>query len=318
MKTLPVACFMFFLILIQHQSVAQQNPKTNSGKLKKNQATTQPTGTNNTTTPKTYTNTQRDSIFKNYSSGQNNASSSRSSDSTQQKDLSNSFNERATNSGFITINGLIGLSSGAFRTLTGGDWSYGFGVSGYYNLTKGNSIANLFVGCGFDYMIFGSQKREWSQNDPYNSAIKIDVTEKASVNALGFFAASRLELFRGSIVPFIEAAAGFRGFWGNQTITTTTALKSGYTATNFTPTTSEVSQNLGGDMVWIYGYGGGVKLGSEHVKLELKLMYMKGATANYIDPESLTYNSISQKLSFNTLKTETNLLIPQLGLCLIF
>ena len=58
---------------------------------------------------------------------------------------------------------------------------------------------------------------------------------------------------------------------------------------------------------------GGVRIGRGALKVEIKVMYMKGSTGRYIDKQSIRFDSNSN-FTYSTKTSTTDMLLPQISL----
>jgi hypothetical protein len=217
---------------------------------------------------------------------------------------------------------IVGLSSGEFKEASNNNWGIGFDIHCMYNFMgtddKDKSPVNVYLGGEFQYLYFGGKNHSVTYDDPYPyNAITNEATTSVNSNVYSLMMVSRIEFFTGPIVPFIEGAIGGRLFNGNEKVTVDRTQKPGSTlpsGVTFTPTSNTISNASQGNFVGTYGYGGGLRFTTGVISIEAKLMYMMGTTGKYIDNESIEYNQSTNKYSYQTKSSTTDMLLPQLSI----
>jgi hypothetical protein len=261
-----------------------------------------------------------DSIYGN--KGINDASQGGSSGNPADVSSTPSRGNSDDNSGLLHLGLAVGVSQNEFRTVSNGATGIGLGITGMYNFmgTSGEDkhAVNIYLGGTFQYLYFGGQSNYTTYDDAYYSYIQDKVTTKVSLNAYTLLLAGRLSFFNGPVVPFLEGVAGGSVFDGVQKITFETQLKPGYYSSTFKPSSSQISHTLASSMVGNYGYGGGLVLGRNAVRVELKVLYVRGTQATYVDNSSIKIDPASSNVQYTTKTSTTDMIIPQAGVTIIF
>lgn len=326
MKNLILSSLFLSVFILSAAGLKAQNPKTNAGKVGNT-----PPGFPQQTNPAQSTPrpSQPNNSNLNSTDMQNVPKSNDSivSDSyTGQKDPKGSLKASNGNKGLLSIGFLIGASQGKFKEVSNDDWGYGLGITGLYNF-MGNEkeekpIVNVHMGLSFEFMYFGGKDHSTSYDDPYPyNAITNRITTSVSSNSYSLIFITRTEFFTGPIIPFVELAAGGRVFSGTESVNIDRSQKSGSTLPSgitFTPTSSGDSKNLENALTAAYGMGGGLRIGTNAIKMELKLMYMYGTTARYIDSETVKINQYNNQVSYDTKTSTTDMFMPQIGVSFNF
>lgn len=227
---------------------------------------------------------------------------------------------RATGNAMLNIGAIAGIPQGQFATNTNGDWNWGVDVSLLINLGQKRSKRewaenplNIYMGGGFQYLYNGGKTDTYSYNDQFTETT---IRSKVNNNMWGIGFVTRAEFFTGVVKPFVELTAGVRFFSGSHRIDYTNKL---YNSSNPNDTRRQTfSNNLETSPVGYYGAGGGIRVGSESIRVELKVMYTKGSTAEYVDLEKIQFDRTDNSITYTTKKSTTDMIIPQLGVSLIF
>ena len=232
-----------------------------------------------------------------------------------------------SNSAFVGAALIVGVSQNDFNKTSNGDVGVGLALNFMYNFMGTDAApkkaVNVMLGVSFEYLYFGGKSNSNNYDDPapYN-AITNKVTTSVNSNAYSLLLNSRVEFFQLPVKPFIEISGGGRLFNGNETYTIDRSQKSGTilpSGITFKPTTKTDSKSLQADFVGTCGYGGGLAIDmTKKVRLELKVMYMIGTKASYIDKESVKIDPITGDVSYNVIKSTTDMLIPSAGVSAFF
>jgi hypothetical protein len=223
--------------------------------------------------------------------------------------------------GLLSLGLAIGLPQGAFKTATNGDVGLGVDVSILANLAGGKRSPsewaqrplNMYVGGNFQYMRQnGVTDRHTEQNSFSSTAIESKVVN----NMYALNAVARLELLPGLVKLFAEVSAGGRLLNGVHKLH---VEDNPIFSTN--PNDKRIldySNSLSSSIVGNLGFGGGMRVGSEMIKVELKVMYIKGSSAEYVDMKSVTFNRTENSISYSNLHSVTDMIIPQLSVSIGF
>jgi hypothetical protein len=228
------------------------------------------------------------------------------------------------NHALVSAGLVLGFTQGGFREVSNSDVGVGLGLTIMGNLMgtddDDKSPVNVYVGGTFEYLYFGGESGSVEYSDPYPyDAINNKVTTSVNNNVYSLLLNTRVEFLNGPFVPFIEGAAGGRWFDGKQKVVIDRTQRSGSTLPSgitFQPTSESFGDNLETDFTAAYGYGGGIRFGRGPVRLELKLMYMYGTTARYIDNQSIRIDPGTRQISYSTIISHTDMLLPQISISL--
>jgi hypothetical protein len=127
---------------------------------------------------------------------------------------------------------------------------------------------------------------------------------------------SRVEFLPGPVKIFGELTLGARLFSGVHKLHVEDVP---YYSTNPNDTrTHDVSNGLRTSIVGNYGFGGGLRVGSNAVKVELKVTYLTGSTAEYVNMQSIQFDRADNSVTYSTLRSTTDMIIPQLSVSIGF
>jgi hypothetical protein len=311
MKKLNPSLALIVFIITQLNYSSAQNPKTNAGKVnnKSPQGYQAPAIPN----PPAQRPVQNDSVNKSNSAPVN----------QQQTSSLNPISKTNSDGNHLLLSAgfMIGIPQNQFSDVSNKNLGGGLGISVMYNFMgtddKEKSPVNIYLGGTFEYLYFGGSTSNFSYDDPspFNNTFTNKVTSTVNINAYTFLLASRVEFLNGPIIPFVEVATGGRYFDGIQKGSVSHEQKPGTqlpTGTTFTPSSKSFSQGLESDIVGTYGYGGGLRLGTNSFRVELKLMYMKGTNGRYIDKSTIKYDA-NNNLTYETKTSTTDMLLPQIS-----
>jgi hypothetical protein len=220
----------------------------------------------------------------------------------------------------MNISLIAGIPQGQFATNTNNDWGWGLDVSMLFNLGQKRPKSdwqsqpiNVYMGGSFQYMYHGGKTDTYSYNDQFSETT---IDSKVNNNMWGLGFVTRAEFFSGPVKPFVELVAGVRFFTGSHRIDYTNELYN--TSDPNTTRRQSFNNNLATSPVGYYGAGGGLRIGSEKVRVELKLTYSKGSKAEYVDLDKIEFDRTDNSITYTTKKSTTDMVIPQLGVSLIF
>lgn len=223
--------------------------------------------------------------------------------------------------GLVSLGFVVGIPQGEFKATTDGDAGFGFDISILANLASGKRtpqewserFVNVYVGGGFQYM---RQNGVTDNHTEQNSFSTTSIESKVVNNMYALNAVSRVEIFPGLFKVFAEVSAGGRLFNGVHKLHVEDVPRS-YTNPNDVRET-DYRNGLSSSVVGNVAYGGGFRIGSEQVKMELKVMYVKGTTADYVDIESIKFNRADNSVTYSTQRSATDMIIPQLSVSIGF
>ena len=242
-------------------------------------------------------------------------------DSVTQPALVNHSNE-LTHGGLVNFGFAVGIPRGEFKDASGGDVGFGFDVTILANLSGGKRSAadwrdrfvNVYVGGNFQYL---RQNGITDNHTEENSFSVTSIESKVVNNMYALNVVSRIEFFPGLVKLFAEASAGGRLFNGVHKLHVEDVPKGAFTNPNDTRIT-DYRNGLSSSVVGNISGGGGIRVGSDQFKVELKVMYVKGTTANYVDIESVKFDRNTNSATYTTQSSTTDMIIPQLSVSVGF
>lgn len=223
--------------------------------------------------------------------------------------------------GLVSLGLAFGIPRGEFKDNTNGDLGYGFDITVLVNLGAGkrsvaewnDRFANVYLGGGFQYM------RQSGSTDRYsvsNYMSETNFESKVVNNMYALNLVSRVEVLPGPVKIFGEVSLGARLFSGVHKLHVEDVP---YSSTNPNDIrTQDVSNGLRSSIVGNYALGGGIRVGSNNVKVELKVMYLTGSTAEYVNMQSIQFDRTENSVTYSTLRSTTDMIIPQLSVSLGF
>lgn len=138
--------------------------------------------------------------------------------------------------------------------------------------------------------------------------LETDVTSRVHNNMFGLGLASRIEFFPKPFRLFIEGSSGIRILNGIHTIEVETIPIGSVDSETNTRT-----NYLRGTILTNYAYGAGMRIGNINC-FELKVTWVNGGPAQYVDIESVRFNRSNNTIEFNTVKSRTDMLLIHLGI----
>jgi hypothetical protein len=226
-----------------------------------------------------------------------------------------------TSGGLVSVGVVLGVPQGEFNTNTNGDLGIGFDIAVLANLGSGkrsaadwsNRFVNVYLGGAFQYM------RQSGTTDRYsvrNYLSQTNFESKVVNNMYALNLVSRVEFLPGPVKLFAEGALGGRLFSGAHKLHVEDVP---YQSTNPNDIrTQDVSNGLRSAVVGNYALGGGLRAGSETVKVECKVMYVFGSTAEYVNTNTVQFNRTENSVTYSTLQSTTDMIIPQLSVSIGF
>jgi hypothetical protein len=227
---------------------------------------------------------------------------------------------KAVGNGMLNIGLIAGIPQGQFATNTNNDWGWGLDITALWNLGQkkpkrdwASQPMNVYMGAALQFMYHGGKTDTYKYNDQFSETT---IDSKVSNGMWGFGFLTRTEFLYGPVKPFVELTAGLRFFNGRHSIDYTNEL---YNSSDPNDTRKQTFTNkLSNSPVGYYGAAGGLRIGSESFRVELKVTYLKGSTAEYVDLENLKFDQTTNSVEYTTKRSTTDMIIPQLGLSLIF
>jgi hypothetical protein len=227
---------------------------------------------------------------------------------------------RAVSNGMFNIGIVAGIPQGELAASTNNSWAWGLDVTALFNLGRkrpksewANQPINVYMGGSLQYMYRGGKTDTYSYNDQFSETT---INSKVTNGMWGLAFVTRAELFSGVVKPFVELTAGLRFFTGSHRIEYKNEL---YNSSDPADTRRQTFTNhLETSPVGFYGAGGGFRIGTEKVRIELKLMYTKGSTAEYVDLDKIQFDRTDNSILYTTKNSTTDMVVPQLGVSLTF
>lgn len=209
--------------------------------------------------------------------------------------------------GGISLN--LGLPQGEFNDNVS---SVGFGANLYGALGFGQSPVSIGAELGF--LIYGHERR----NEPFSTTIPdvtVDVVTDNNI-ALGHLFV-RLQPPTGAVRPYADALVGLKYFF-----TRTRIENEGFgddeaiaASTNFDDTAFSYGLGMGLDIpVWTGAIGEDRNMGT--VMINLGMRYLWGTEADYLKEGSVRRSN--GRVAYDITRSDTSLLIPQLGVTFRF
>jgi len=198
----------------------------------------------------------------------------------------------------VGFNGMMGIPMEDFREksdLVGG------GVSGYVFAPVGESPVHF--GADLGYLIYGTE----SYNEIVNiSGFMQEYEVRTTNNILLGHLALRLKPRNWKLFcPYLDGLVGFKHLYTRTTLTD-----------EFTEEQLDSSTDFA-DWAFSYGGGGGIIIGlSDVLRIDLRVLYLYGGKAEYLEKGGITTDNFDN-LIFNTKRSETTLLMPQVGVVLV-
>jgi hypothetical protein len=222
--------------------------------------------------------------------------------------------------GILSIGAIAGVPQGEFAQQTNDAWGWGVDISMLFNIATARTKrewqrnpVNVYVGGAFQYISHGGKTDKYSYNDQFSETT---INSKVNNNMYGINVLVRSEFLTGPVKPFLEMTGGVRFFSGSHKIEYENSL---YNSTDPNNTRRQTfSNNLGTSPVGFYGAGGGFRIGGENIRLEIKLMYTKGFKAEYVDLDKISFDRADNSITYETKKSTTDMVIPQIGLSINF
>lgn len=210
--------------------------------------------------------------------------------------------------GGITLN--LGLPQGEFNDQVS---SVGFGANLYGALGFGQSP--LTVGAEVGFMIYGHERR----NEPFSTTIPdvtVDVVTDNNILLSHLF--MRLQPPTGAVRPYVDGLVGLKYFFTrtrieNEDFGDDESIAS---STNFDDTAFSYGVGAGFDIPVWSGFMGEERTTYGTVMVNLGFRYLWGSEADYLQEGSVRRSN--GRVSYDVTRSDTNLLVPQLGVTFRF
>lgn len=190
----------------------------------------------------------------------------------------------------------------------------GFDIQVMANLAKARTLTdwnkrwlNVYAG---GYFQFIHQDGTSDVYDTKDLNYETEIASKVRNRMYAFGGASRLEFFPKPFRVFIEGGAGLRMFNASHTLEIT---QTPIGTTGAEPETDRTTKNLKSNFLTNYAYGAGVRIGYS-LTLEVKLSWVNGGQAQYIDIESVTFDRTNNSIRFNTKSSQTDMFNIHIGI----
>lgn len=198
---------------------------------------------------------------------------------------------------------VVGFPQGEFERNIG---NAGFGINAFFGLGLGRSP--LVVGLDGGVLVYGYERRR----EPFSNTIPDVTVDVQTSNAIATgHVLLRLQPPRGAVQPYVDGLFGVKYFF-----TETTIRDDDYED-------SEIASTVNfDDAALSYGIGGGLDVQvfrsrkGPSVMINAGARYLLGSEAEYLKEGSIERGNGS--VTYFTERSETNLLIVQLGLALKF
>jgi hypothetical protein len=220
------------------------------------------------------------------------------------------------NGGVMYLGLALGITRGQFAANTGDAIGYGFDVGALFNLAKNRTRAewekrwvNTYLGMHFMFLRNSSTSDGYSTN---NGSYTTEIDAKVRNNMFQIGPISRVEFFPGPLKLFVEVGAGLSLFNGVHKIETTSIPNATHQPEE--EKTASTSQTLRSNIIGYYNYAFGLRFASGEMGVEFKFSTLNGGTANYVDTKSVSFDRNTNKVSFSTHQSTTDLFIPTIAL----
>ena len=183
-----------------------------------------------------------------------------------------------------------------------------FGVGGGFYFQRGEALPIDF-GASFHYFWMGSESKTFEMYDPGTGDYEVESRATGSMMPIHLHVrVSFLRTLNNYVFPYAEVLGGFRMFNSRTVIE----------VDDFTETPPEPETHNNFSLAWSWGYAGGLSINlATNVLLDARVTMLHGGRAEYLDPESVTFNDM-QEPEFNQKRSKTDALLYQLGVKLKF
>ena len=196
----------------------------------------------------------------------------------------------------------LGLPQNEFSEVFNG---YPSGAAASASIPLGRS--GLFrLGAEFAWNSMGREKSAVELFNDAQGIIAGDMAVSSDVHSYHGFL--RFSPFEGGFRPYFDVFAGWR------TYTTDTEISYEEVDGTVISTTEEFSR----DATNSYGYAAGLMIGlSRNLFFDAKVQVLRGGEVNYVDQSTLIIDAAAE-INYDIRITETDMLVPQLGISLVF
>lgn len=221
----------------------------------------------------------------------------------------------------LSFGGILSFPREDFKNVSNIPFGYGFDLSLFANINasklsvdewKGR-LANAYYGAYVQYIKHNGLREEYSYSDNvYTHTVNTKVEN--NMTAVGVLV--RLELLPGPVKLFGEASAGGRMLNGVSTIDIESIPNAAHAS--FETENSSARSFLRNEYIANYAYGGGLRFQNYSGGFELKCLYVHGTQAAYVDMTSIKIDPSTRVISFNELKSRTDMLLFHVGYTMHF
>lgn len=195
------------------------------------------------------------------------------------------------------LNLQMGVPINQFRDNTE---AIGFGFGGYFLVPVSDSP--FYFGLDVNYLVYGSDtKKEEILVNGFLDKYEIETNNNI---LLGHFITRLKPKTDFFLHPYFDAMLGFKYLYTRSKITDDNSVDPLETNTDFY------------DWAFSYGGAGGVHVDlGDNFKLEFRILYLNGSKAKYLEKGSIQQDPNNPNLLiFDTKKSRTDMIIPQLGI----
>ena len=220
------------------------------------------------------------------------------SNQNRNRNFRNGYNTGVQISGHVQL----ALPQSEFAEIYNG---YPAGFAASLMLPMGRS-GILRMGGEFAWNSMGTEKTLVELVDDAQNVIVGDMNVGTDQRSYHFI--TRFSPFTGAVRPYLD------GFVGVRTYTTDTEIVATEDDGSYTSTTYSLSR----DGVMSYGYAGGLMLGlGRSFFIDAKVQVVRGGNVTYVDQSTLVVDTDGD-INFSLETTPTDIIIPQVGISLVF
>lgn len=205
-----------------------------------------------------------------------------------------------------SVDFLIGVPVGEFADNVN-NLGFGIGLNGGIGL----SPAPVMLGIDIGYLIYGFERR----SEPFSTTIPDVTVDVETTNSIAFgHVFLRIQPQTGALQPYAEALFGFKYLFTRTSVENRQSSESIAASVNFD------------DFASSYGFGGGLDIRvfqgvndnsrSYSIMINIGARYLLGSSAEYLERDSTGREN--GELSFDVIRSRTDLILPQLGATFVF
>lgn len=216
----------------------------------------------------------------------------------------------------FSFGGILSFPQRDFKNVSNIPFGYGFDISLLVNVDRSKRsvdewkrrFINIYYGAYVQYIKHNGLRDEYDYDDNVYSNT---VTTKVENNMTSFGVLARLELLPGPVKLFGEASAGGRMLNGVSKIDIESVPNAAHAS--FETVNSSDKNFLRNQYIANYAYGGGLRFQNHVGGFEFKCLYVHGTRATYVDMTSIKIDPSTRVISFNELKSRTDMLLFHIG-----